>query len=137
MTLETEYKSKLVKQINKMGGAYARRKEDQYQVGVLDIVVIFKNIPVLFIEGKRIAHQSFGPTPRQWLEGDTIVKAGLGKYAVPLLVGWDSGHIMHVSPWQKVTNIDACYHQPVGCDYAMTLLKYAETFIDRLAEAKE
>lgn len=123
MTDEAEHKTKLVAQCKRVG-AYSRRFEDRYGVGILDVLVIFPGHPVCFIEGKIIRGRNFGPTERQWIEGNRVL-AVKGGHAIPILVGWteDSG-LMYVGEWTKILPTKACIYQLKGDDYAATLWRY-------------
>lgn len=66
-SLESNHKTKLVKEL-RAAGWYARRIEDQYGVGIPDIVVGIPFGPTVMVEAKMVPHQSFGPTPRQLIE---------------------------------------------------------------------
>ena len=77
-------------------GAYARRHEDQYAVGLLDLAIKFPNHPHLLAEGKIVQHQSFAPTPRQFEEGKEYIAAG----GLCALIGWDPmTKAMYVHEW--------------------------------------
>lgn len=122
--LESDYKAMLVKQA-RQAGAYARRLEDRYGVGVLDIVIIPPAGLVYFIEAKRIEHRSFGPTDRQYIEGLRIIKAN--GTARPLLVGWDEYGVLYIAPgWPKKTSKLNCWSGNTEFNYYETLLEFIE-----------
>jgi len=73
--LESWYKRKMVESIKDAGG-YARRFEDQFAVGILDLVFKLPGMPVIFAEAKRFSYQQFSLSPRQWEEARQIIKAG-------------------------------------------------------------
>ena len=123
---EAELKTKLVAQCKRMG-AYARRFEDRYGVGVLDTLVIFDNLPVCFVEAKMIRAREFGPTERQWVEGNRVLKTG-GIYAVPALVGWDEHKLMYVGEWARRLPTQACIYQLKGDDFAQTLWRFVNDY---------
>lgn len=91
---EADHKRKLVAEINALRGGYARRIEDRWAVGVLDLILKPPDCPIIFGEGKMIEGHKFGPTERQWIEGNRIIAAGL----TVVLIGW-KGRTMSVSPW--------------------------------------
>jgi len=128
-TEESDLKTKLVAQCKK-AGAYARRFEDRYGVGILDTLVIFDSLPVCFIEAKIIHSREFGPTERQWIEGNRVLKTG-GANAVPVLVGWDENKQMHVGEWARKMPVQACIHQLKGDDYAKTLWRFVHDYNKR------
>jgi hypothetical protein len=121
-TEESDLKTKLIAQCKK-AGAYARRFEDRYGVGILDTLVIFDSLPVCLIEAKIIRGRSFGPTERQWIEGTRILKLK-GGHAFPALVGWDEDKLMYVGEWTRTLPMKACIHQLKGDDYAKTLWRF-------------
>lgn len=122
MAEETELKTKLVSQCKRVG-AYARRFEDRYAVGILDVLVAFNDMPVLFVEGKIIRAGSFGPTERQWIEGEKLLKL-TGGFTLPVLVGWDIDKRMFVGEWSRKLRAAACFSQQDDWDYAITLWSY-------------
>lgn len=119
---ESEHKTKLIKQCRNLG-AYARRFEDQYGVGILDTLVAFPDMPVIFAEGKTIESISFGPTERQWVEGQRVL-AVRGGHTIPLLIGWTPRGIMYVGEWTRRLPLKACFIQREKDDYATTLWRY-------------
>jgi hypothetical protein len=121
-TEESELKTKLVAQCKKVG-AYARRFEDRYGVGILDTLVIFDSLPICFIEAKMIRTREFGPTERQWIEGTRVQKLK-GGHAIPVLVGWNEDKQMFVGEWARKLPVRACMYQLKGDDYARTLWRF-------------
>ena len=102
---EAGRKRDLVRQINALPGAYARRIEDKWAVGVLDLVIKLPGHPWMWAEGKMIEGNLFAPSERQWVEGRRIMDAG----ASALLLGWKQ-RWMFVSPWVKQADIRTCFH---------------------------
>ena len=97
MNLESELKTKLISACRKMG-AYARRLEDRYAIGLLDLTIKFPSHPHLLAEGKVAEYQSFAPTPRQYIEGQRYIAAG----GLCCLIGWDKKtKAMFIHPWAK------------------------------------
>lgn len=80
--LESDYKGVMVKAINDFGG-YATRLEDQYRVGLLDLIFCTPETGVVLAEAKRFTGNFFEPSLRQWVEMKAIEKGG----GVPLLIG--------------------------------------------------
>ena len=68
MNLESKLKAQLVTDCKKLG-AYARRLEDRYALGLLDLSIKFPGHPHLLAEAKIVEHQKFAPTLRQYEEG--------------------------------------------------------------------
>jgi len=75
MKLEADYKRDIAKAARKAGG-YARRIEDKFAVGILDMVLIFNDTGPVFVEVKRVKNGKFGPTPRQLQEMKDVEAAG-------------------------------------------------------------
>lgn len=106
---EAELKRRLIAQA-KTYGAYATRVEDRYRVGLLDTIIKFPFQPWVWVEGKITeGDQKFGPTPRQYEEGEKIEKAG----GICALVGWDKGtKQMVVADWLPETWPSECWSDP-------------------------
>jgi hypothetical protein len=117
MTFESECKTKFIKNCRKIG-AYARRIEDQFAVGVLDMIVVFEEYPVCFLEGKVVEHQSFGPTERQYVEGCKILSLE-GGHSIPLLVAWDKQGGFYIHEWTRKANITDSYSEQGKNDAAI------------------
>jgi hypothetical protein len=80
--LEAWFKGNIVTDIRKAGG-YARRVEDQYGVGILDLILSLPETGLILAEAKRFTGRFFEPSPRQYIEM-LAVDAGGGK---ALLIG--------------------------------------------------
>lgn len=115
---ESDYKRKLVAEVNRMPGGYARRIEDRFAVGVLDLIVKLPDRPIVFAEGKLIKGFLFGPTERQYAEGVRLDKAGVRS----VLLGWKQGQ-MYVSKWVVLADCRECFTAPEKTD-AEALLHY-------------
>lgn len=120
MKLESEYKSKLVEQSKELG-AYARRFEDRYAVGILDTIIMYPRYRAFWIEGKIVRGLTFQPTERQYIEGQRIQKAG----GTPLLVGWDDQGTIYISKWAKVASVTNTYKRE-GKSYGQALKEWIE-----------
>ena len=97
MNLESKFKAELIKQC-RARGAYARRHEDRFAVGMLDCSIKFPHHPHLLAEGKIIMHQAFAPTPRQFEEGKAYIAAG----GLCALIGWDAmAKVIFVHEWAE------------------------------------
>ena len=108
---------RLVKEVKLLGG-HARRLEDRYAVGLLDLVIKLSGHDVVMAEGKIIHGNLFEPTPAQYIEGMKWIKVGVGV----VLIGWqDRG--MYISPWVKKADKRECF-ATAGYSYAESLLKY-------------
>jgi hypothetical protein len=116
---ESLLKSRLVEQCRAKKW-YARRIEDAFAVGILDIIIVPTGFPTLFVEGKITDGLKFGPTDRQYIEGVKILQA-LGN-GMPLLIGWRS-QVMYVSNrWNRDGDyITRAFKQPDGAGYADTI----------------
>jgi hypothetical protein len=107
---EANYKQRLIKAINLLPGAYGRRIEDRYSVGVLDMIIKLPNMPIVFAEAKWLSHGwKFGPSGRQFHEGNHLIGAGLKA----ILIGWKDGQ-MYLSPWVEFADVRECFRR-VDC----------------------
>jgi hypothetical protein len=121
-TEESDLKTELVKQCKAMGW-YARRIEDSYGVGILDIIIVPTGFPVLFVEGKVTDGLKFAPSERQYVEGVRIIQAH--GFAVPILVGWRN-KIMYVADWDDEAYITKALRQPDNMNYAQTIKEWLD-----------
>lgn len=87
MNSETELKQHIVKMM-KAEGYYAKRVEDMYAVGTLDLIVAMPSTGLVVVEAKLIRNNLWRPTPRQFIEMERIHSAG-GKTCA---VGWKFGN---------------------------------------------
>lgn len=115
---EADYKRQLVADINRLPGARARRIEDRYATGILDLVISLPGIPMFWAEGKVVAHNRFKPTPIQYEEGKRWLAAGVRV----VLIGWHHGAI-YLSPWVKEADRRECL-QTVGVDHVKALMEF-------------
>jgi hypothetical protein len=89
------------------GGGYARRIEDQYGVGIFDLVLIPRGYPAFFAEVKIIKDNVFGPTPRQAIELQHIVDvAADAGHVIPVMIGWRDGIYYFHPPQNKIDRKD-------------------------------
>lgn len=108
MTTESEYKTKIVKQVKDDGG-YGRRFEDQYAVGLADMIMIPKGGPVFFCEAKiiKLVSGEFYPTPRQFEELKRVKETDSG--ALSILMGIDPlDGMLYLNPLTQVANKHTC-----------------------------
>jgi hypothetical protein len=101
---ESDFKRRLVADVNALPGGYARRVEDRFAVGMLDLIIKLPALPWIFAEGKLVDGNLFMPSERQFVEGERIQRAGGGV----VLIGWKSG-VMYLSPWIRQADIRTCY----------------------------
>jgi hypothetical protein len=88
MNLEADVKRAMVKSMKEHGG-YGRRIEDQYGVGIYDLILIPFGLPVFMTEVKIIRGPTFAPTLRQHVELERIRYVGHPSgHVLPLLVGY-------------------------------------------------
>jgi hypothetical protein len=88
---ESKVKRAIVESM-KEGGGYARRLEDQYAVGIYDMIIIPTGLPVFMAEVKIIRSEHFGPTPRQMVELQRVQQAAnKGGHVIPVMIGWKDG----------------------------------------------
>ena len=114
---EADRKRALVKEVKALGGQ-ARRIEDSWAVGVLDLIIKLPGVPLIFAEGKIIKGNLFGPTPAQFAEGGKWIRAGVDA----VLIGWQD-KAMYISPWVKQADKRDCWAIYNG-DHAELLLEY-------------
>lgn len=127
MNLESRLKADLVTACHKLG-AYARRHEDRYALGLLDLDIKFPGHPHLKAEAKIVGHQKFAPTLRQYEEGRQYTAAG----GLCCLIGWDKAtKVMFIAhPWAKEAFKADCF--PLGGSYkphAETLKEWLEWLV--------
>lgn len=111
--LEADYKGAMVEAIKAAGG-YATRIEDQYRVGMPDLIFSMQSTGLVIAEAKRFTGNFFEPSPRQYLEMKLIDDGG----GVALLVGVKEGvHYLHCTnlqdhPRGRVLAKDCVMQQP-------------------------
>jgi hypothetical protein len=113
---EADCKRKLVAEINRLRGGRARRVEDRWAIGVLDLILKLPDLPLIMAEGKLIKGNLFAPTERQFIEGNRWIEAGVGA----VLIGW-RGETMAVSPWTEQADWRDCWTGPNRLE---TLVEY-------------
>ena len=104
--IESDIKRGIVDAIRAVGG-YARRIEDQFTVGMPDLVLIPMKCPVVWAEVKMITGCSFGPTPRQLIELNKLQRS---PYSIPMVIGWKRG-IHYISPPKATIRLEECDEQ--------------------------
>ena len=124
MNLESKLKADLVHGCRDLG-AYARRHEDRFAIGLLDLSIKFPGHPHLLAEAKIVEHQKFEPTLRQWKEGQDYTAAG----GLCCLIGWDKQtKAMFVHPWARWAMKEDCFTPASGSkkSHAETLRDWLE-----------
>ena len=107
-TSESEVKRNMVKSVKEAGG-YARRVEDQYGVGIYDLIIIPRGLPVFMTEVKIIRGSTFGPTERQHIELMRIKEvADASGHVIPLMIGFQDGVYYFHKP-QLTINCNDCF----------------------------
>jgi hypothetical protein len=124
VNLESKFKTALVSAIKGLGDDhYARRHEDRYALGLLDLSIKIPGYPHLEAEGKLVHHQKFAPTLRQWVEGENYRLAG----GLCCLIGWDpKTKVMFIHEWAREASRGASW--PPGGSYK----EHAQTLKDWL-----
>jgi hypothetical protein len=85
---ESNYKTEFVRRAREHG-AYARRIEDQFAVGMLDMLVVIPELPVFLIEATVVKASFVEPSPRQGVEIARInALRAKGGGAVAVLLGF-------------------------------------------------
>lgn len=124
---ESELKTDFVKKLKATGVWYARRLEDQYAVGLPDMIVGIPFGPTLLIEAKRVEHQSFGPTERQLIELQRWVANANAPNApyfrLSAIMGFKNGLVYLHQPVPSVT-LAECLAQEPGEPPNHTLTRY-------------
>ena len=115
---ESDHKRELVAAINQLPGARARRIEDRYATGILDMNIKLPGLPFVMAEGKLIDGFQFGPTGAQYVEGLKWQAANVEC----VLIGWKAGR-MHCSPWVEKADCRQCFTAPHLSD-ANALMEY-------------
>ena len=101
---EADYKRELVAAINHLPGGRARRIEDRYATGVLDLIIKLPHRPLVLAEGKLIDGNLFAPTGAQYEEGKKWQAAGVNC----LLLGWKHG-LLYISHWVEKAHVNDCF----------------------------
>ena len=114
---EADHKHDLVAEIKRLGGQ-ARRIEDRYGTGILDLIIKLPEIPLVLAEAKLIDGNQFAPTGAQFEEGKRWEAAGVRC----VLIGWKRGQ-MFISPWVEKVHIDGCFTDSSLSD-AQALMEY-------------
>ena len=115
---EADHKRELVAAINALPGGRARRVEDRYATGILDMNIKLPGLPFVMAEGKLIDGFQFGPTGAQYVEGLKWQAANVEC----VLIGWKAGR-MYCSPWVEKADCRQCFTAPHLSD-ALALIEY-------------
>lgn len=103
---ESDVKRK-ISEVMKENNGYARRLEDQYSVGIFDMLLIPKGLPVFTAEVKIIRANVFGPTPRQHIELLRLQEvAADGGHVIPVMIGWQAGNYYFHKPQARINKSD-------------------------------
>jgi hypothetical protein len=93
----------------KAAGAYARRLEDSYAVGIFDMLLIPRGLPVFAAEVKMVKSNIFGPSPRQQIELARVEDvAGDQGHIIPVMIGYKDRTFYFHKPQTKI-NIKDCF----------------------------
>jgi len=124
MKSEADVKRAMVKAMV-AGGGYARRIEDQYGVGIFDVILIPYNLPVFMAEAKLIRGNTFGPTERQYVELVRIENVGaIDKHVIPVMIGWrDDSYYFH-KPAKTIDYRDCFSVTTTKLNFYDQLIKY-------------
>ena len=115
---ESDHKRELVAAINALPGGRARRVEDRYATGILDMNIKLPGLPFVMAEGKLIDGFQFGPTGAQYVEGLKWQAANVEC----ILIGWKAGR-MYCSPWVEKADCRQCFTAP-GMPDDQALMEY-------------
>ena len=115
---ESDYKRELVAAINQLPGGRARRIEDRYGTGILDMIIKLPGRPLVLAEAKLVDGNLFAPTSAQYEEGKRWQAAGVNC----LLLGWKRGQL-YISHWVEKADWRECFTTSNFSD-VQTLLEY-------------
>lgn len=101
---EADHKRELVAAINALPGGRARRIEDRYGTGILDLIIKLPKRPFILAEAKLINGNLFAPTGAQYEEGKKWQAAGVNC----LLLGWKQGRF-YISHWVEKADLRDCF----------------------------
>ena len=90
---EADHKRELVAAINALPGGRARRIEDRYGTGILDLIIKLPGHDVVMAEAKLVDGNLFAPTGAQFEEGKRWEAAGVKC----LLIGWKKASDVHLA----------------------------------------
>ena len=127
---EADRKRRLVSEVRLLGGQ-ARRLEDRWAVGLLDLVIKLPGVPFIWAEGKLVSGNLFAPTGAQYEEGIKWIRAGTGV----VLLGWQDS-LMFISPWVKKADKRECWTSGKGSD-ADSLLEYLKVQNAKETESRD
>lgn len=125
---ENELKTKLVKDLKEVGW-WARRFEDQFAVGVMDMLVAIPYGPTVAIEAKRVEHQTFAPTPRQYIELERFCAKSVTNMYPPRRFSWLLGFknkLMYLHPLAKSAKLEDCLEQLPGEHPAVFIMRFLQ-----------
>lgn len=107
---ESQEKTMAVAEVIARGG-YARRLEDQYTVGMPDMIVALRNYPVVMLEAKILRGNSFGPSPRQWVEMKRMMTSGC-VHIFPMCMAFSNEGYHFATILEEVTELKSptCLH---------------------------
>jgi len=109
----------------KQRGHYARRIEDQFAVGVLDIITVFKiDEKIWFIEAKIINGNYFGMTERQYVEAQRLTKTANTGVATCLVGYKEAEKKWYVSAPSTKVHVDDCLQQGDGELFETLLMRW-------------
>lgn len=119
--LESELKSELVKACKADAYCYARRLEDQYAVGLPDLIIAPGGLPTCLIEAKRVEHRKFAPTPRQYIELARFNNSP--SFRRGLILGFKDG-LFYLHNYVEEITIDKCEASDPGEAFPMFLRRF-------------
>lgn len=106
---ESAVKRKIVESIREDKG-YARRIEDQFSVGMPDLILMPVRCPVIWAEVKMVDGYTFHPTQRQLIE---LGKLRRPPHSYSMVIGWKAG-ILYISPPKLDIRLEDCDEQQEG-----------------------
>jgi hypothetical protein len=100
---------------------YGRRLEEAFSVGVYDMILIPKGLPVFFAEVKILTGNIFQPRPRQYIE--LMWLEDVGPHAIPVVIGWRNSTYYFHAPARKIM-LSECFMGPLDLSFHDQLVRY-------------
>jgi hypothetical protein len=120
---ETRVKQSIARNI-RMEGGYARRIEDQFSVGMPDLILIPIGCPVVWAEVKMIVGYTFRPTERQFLE---LQRLNIPPHSISVMIGFKNDR-HYVSIPRRTVRIEDCIEQEDGESIGRLIKRALETW---------
>ena len=103
---EADHKRELVAAINALPGGRARRIEDRYGTGILDLIIKLPDRPFILAEAKLVNGNLFAPTGAQYEEGKKWQAAGV---ELPSSLGLEAGGVFTSRTGSRSADLRDCF----------------------------